>query len=42
VKYADGVVLLVEEEPVLQGMTDTVIEIGRCYGMEINVDNAKQ
>jgi hypothetical protein len=37
VKYEHGVGLLVEEEPVPQGMTDIVAEIGRCYGMEINV-----
>ena len=41
-KYEDGIGLLVEEETVLQGVTDTVVEIGRCYGMEINVENAKQ
>ena len=36
VKYADGLVLA-EEEMVLQGMIDRLIEIGRRYGMEINV-----
>jgi hypothetical protein len=29
VKYADGLVLLAEEETVLQGMVDRLIEIGR-------------
>jgi hypothetical protein len=31
-------VLLAREEKVLQGMVDRLIEIGRCYGMEINVE----
>jgi len=26
---------------VLQGMTDKLIEIGRCYGMEMNVEKTK-
>jgi hypothetical protein len=33
VKYAADLVLLAEEETVLQGMTDRLTEIGRCYGM---------
>jgi predicted nucleotidyltransferase len=37
VKYADDIVLLAKEETVLQGMTDRLIDIGRCYGMEMNV-----
>jgi hypothetical protein len=37
VEYADDLVLLANREMVLQGMTDRLIEIGRCYGMEINV-----
>ena len=41
VKYADDLVLLSKEEKVLQGMTDKIIEIGRCYGMEINVEKNK-
>jgi hypothetical protein len=36
-KYADDLVFLAKEEKVLQGMIDKPIEIGRCYGMEINV-----
>jgi hypothetical protein len=35
--YADDLVLLVKEEKVLQDMIDKLIEIGRCYGMEMNV-----
>ena len=35
VKYADDLVLMAKEETVLQGMIDKLIEIGRCYGMEI-------
>jgi hypothetical protein len=41
VKYADDLVLLVREENVLQGMVDRLIEIGRCYGMEMNVEKSK-
>ena len=38
VKYADDLVLLAKEEKVLQEMIDKLIEIGRCYGMKMNVD----
>ena len=38
VKYADDLVLLAKEEKVLQDTIDKLIEIGRCYGMEINVE----
>jgi hypothetical protein len=38
VKYANDFVLLAKEEKVLQDMIDKQIEIGRCYGMEINVE----
>jgi hypothetical protein len=41
VKYADELVLLAKEEMVLQGMIDKPIEIGRCYGMEMNVEKTK-
>jgi len=41
VKYADDHVLLAKEDKVLQDMTDKIVEIGRCYGMEINVEKAK-
>jgi hypothetical protein len=30
-----------KEETVLQGMIDKLAEIGRCYGMEINVEQSK-
>ena len=36
--YADDLVLMAKEETVLQGMTDKLIETGRCYGMELNVE----
>jgi hypothetical protein len=29
------------EKLVFQGMIDRLIEIGRCYGMKINVDKQK-
>ena len=41
VKYADDLVLMAKEETVLQGMIDKLTEIGRCYGMEINVEKNK-
>jgi hypothetical protein len=37
VKYADGPVLTAKEETVLQGIIDKLIEIGRWYGMDMNV-----
>jgi retron-type reverse transcriptase len=42
VKYADDLVLLAKEENVLQDMIDKLTEIGRCYGMEMNVEKTKQ
>jgi len=41
VKYADDLVLLAKEEKVLQDMIDKLIEIGRCYGMEMIVEKTK-
>jgi len=41
VKYADDLVLLAKEEKVLQDMIDKLIEIGRCYGLEMNVEKTK-
>jgi hypothetical protein len=41
VKYADDLVLLAQEEGVLQGMIDKLIEIGRWHGMETNVERTK-
>jgi hypothetical protein len=41
VKYAYGLVLLAKEEKALQDMIDKLIEIGGCYGMEINVEKTK-
>ena len=40
-KYADDLVLLAKEEEVLQDMIDKLIETGRCYGMEMNVEKNK-
>ena len=40
-KYADDLVLPAKEEKVLQKMTDRQIEIGGCYGMEMNAEKAK-
>jgi len=41
VQYADDLVLMAEKETVLQGMIEKLIEIGRCNGMEINVEKNK-
>ena len=41
VKYADDLVLMAKEETVLQGMIGKLTEIGRCYGMEMNVEKTK-
>jgi hypothetical protein len=41
VKYADGLVLLAKKEKVLQDMIDKLIEIRRCYGMEMNAEKNK-
>ena len=41
VKYADDLVLMAKEETVLQGMIDKLIEIGKYYGMEMNVEKTK-
>ena len=41
VKYADDLVLMGKEETVLQGMIDKQTVIGRCYGMEMNVEKQK-
>jgi len=40
-KYADGHVLLPEEEVVLQGMFERLFEVVTYYGMEINVEKTK-
>jgi hypothetical protein len=41
VKYADDVALMAKEGTALQGMIGKLIEIGICYGMEMNVDKTK-
>jgi hypothetical protein len=40
-KCVDDLVLMAREETVLQGMTDKLTDIGRCYGMEMNVGKSK-
>jgi len=40
-KCADDLVLIAKEESVLQDMIDKLIEIGSCYGMEMNVKKTK-
>ena len=41
VKYSDDLALMSKEETVLQSMIDKLIEVGRCYGMEMNVEKTK-
>jgi ABC-type enterochelin transport system ATPase subunit len=41
VKYADDLVLLTNGDKVQQDMIDKLIEIGRCYGMEMNVEKTE-
>ena len=41
VKYADDLVLMAKEETVLRGMIDKLIETGRYYDMEMNVEKTK-
>jgi hypothetical protein len=38
VEYGDDLVLMAKEE---MGIIDKIIEIGRCYGMEMNVEKTK-
>jgi len=41
VKYADDLVLLAKGKTVLLRMIDRLMEIGRCYEMEMNVEKIK-
>jgi len=41
VKYTEDLELLAKEETVLQLTTDRLIEIGKCCGMEMNVEKNK-
>jgi len=41
VRYTDELVILAKEEAVLQGMFDRLNKVGRCCGMEMNVENTK-
>jgi hypothetical protein len=38
VKYAEYLVLLAREKGMLHGIIERLTEIGRCHGMEKNVD----
>jgi hypothetical protein len=40
-EYADDLLLLAKEEMVLQGMIGRLIEIGRCCGMNVNVEKLR-
>lgn len=41
VEYADGLVLMAKEETVIQDIIDRLMEIKRCYGMELNVERGR-
>jgi hypothetical protein len=41
VKYADDLLLLAKGETVIQSITERLIDIGRCCGMEMNVEETK-
>jgi hypothetical protein len=41
VEYADDLVLLTKEETMLRGVTARLIEMGKCYRMEINTEKTK-
>jgi hypothetical protein len=41
VRYADDLLLLAKEETILLSIIDKLIEVGREYGMEINVEKTK-
>jgi len=41
VKYRDDHMLPAKEETMLQGMFDRLIELGRCYGMQMNIEKSK-
>jgi hypothetical protein len=40
-EYADDFVLLAKEEALIHGMVEKLTDIGRCYGLEINVGKTK-
>jgi hypothetical protein len=42
VKCTDDLVLLAKEEAVPRGMFEGLIDIGRCYGMEMDVKKTKE
>ncbi|MDR5124748.1 reverse transcriptase domain-containing protein, partial [Salmonella enterica subsp. enterica serovar Typhimurium] len=41
IKYADDLVLLAKNEETLQAMMDRMVETGKNYGMDINIDKSK-
>jgi hypothetical protein len=41
VKYADDFMLLAIDETMLQGTTERLDRIGRCYEMEMNAEKTK-
>ena len=41
IKYADDLVLLAKNEETLQAMMDRMVETGKSYGMDINIDKSK-
>jgi len=41
VRYAGDLVQLIKNEMMLLGVTDRLLEMGRCCGMEMNVEKNK-
>ena len=41
-QYADDFVLLVKEGSVVQGIINTITEIGRCFAIEMDVEKVMQ
>jgi hypothetical protein len=41
-KCTDSLVLLAKDQTVLQSMADGLIEVGRCYGVEMNVERTNE
>jgi len=41
VKYTYGLLLLAKEQPALQWLSNSIIEVARCFGMEMNVEKTE-
>jgi hypothetical protein len=41
VTYTDNLEILAKRETVIQGTIDKIIEVVKCYGIEMNVEKSK-